>query len=234
MDLYRLGFGQVHSSTLITWALSDIQSEYGEITANVLIANLPQVILSFLYFTLNGLLTSMFLANEWSHFANKRKALRVSNPRGRQRKKYFLQLPYRIALPILIISGLLHWLVSQSIFLALVARYNEVGILTDPLAIATCGFSPFAMICVLIAGGCIITFTLGLGFRHFNPDIPLVGSCSAAISAACHGSEPRAALEPLQWGVFRTVVSSNGVAHCGLSSDVVSKPIPGQYYAGFL
>jgi hypothetical protein len=66
----------------------------------------------------------MFLADEWSHFAKERKPLRVSSPTG---LTYFLQLPYRIALPLLVMSGLLHWLVSQSIFLAVVSEYDEIG-----------------------------------------------------------------------------------------------------------
>jgi len=170
--LWSLGFGQIHGEALITgWALEDLTSETSAVTANVLIANSPQALLSFLYLTLNGLLTSMFLADEWSRFAKERKPLRVSSPTGLQRRTYFLQLPYRIALPLLVMSGLLHWLVSQSIFLAIVSEYDEVGSEKNRIAIATCGFSPIAMICVMMAGGCIIAFALTLGFRKFPPEM---------------------------------------------------------------
>ena len=37
--------------------------------------------------------------------------------KGAQRSEYFLQLPYRFALPIMLYSGFLHWLCSQSFFL---------------------------------------------------------------------------------------------------------------------
>jgi hypothetical protein len=236
--LWSLGFGQVHGETLITgWALEGLASETPAVTANVLIANLPQALLSFLYLTLNGLLTSMFLADEWSHFSKERKSLRVSSPTGLQRRTYFLQLPYRIAFPLLAMSGLLHWLVSQSIFLAVVSEYDEVGNEKNRIAIATCGFSPIAMICVMVAGGCIITFALALGFRKFPPEMPIAGSCSMAISAACHsapGEGVIASTEALQWGVVPWMLSAEGAGHCCFSRDRVGLPIPGHMYAGVI
>lgn len=48
--------------------------------------------------------------------ATTRKGLRVTAPRGEQRSSYFLQLPYRWAVPLMIVSGALHWLMSQTIF----------------------------------------------------------------------------------------------------------------------
>jgi hypothetical protein len=57
-----------------------------------------------------------------------RKGLRVSeNPRGAQRSTYFLQLPYRYAIPLLIVSSAMHWMVSQSLFLVTVLRYQPGG-----------------------------------------------------------------------------------------------------------
>jgi hypothetical protein len=236
--LWSLGFGQVHGEALIAgWALESLTSETSAITANILIANLPQALLSFLYLTLNGLLTSMFLADEWSHFAKERKSLRVSSPTGLQRKTYFLQLPYRIAIPLLVMSGLLHWLVSQSIFLAVVSEYDEVGNEKNRIAIATCGFSPIAMICVIVAGGCITIFAITLGFRKFPPEMPIAGSCSMAISAACHsapGEGVTASTEALQWGVVPWMLSAEGAGHCCFSKDRVGLPIPGHMYAGVM
>jgi hypothetical protein len=82
-DLWNLGFGQVHSDTLISgWALDNISNYSLAITVSVLVANTPQALLSFLYLTLNGLLTNLFLAEEWSTFAQQRKPLRVLNQRG--------------------------------------------------------------------------------------------------------------------------------------------------------
>lgn len=183
--LWSYGFGTVHPQALISgWSISYLGSAEEQIMASTLIANLPQALLSLIYLTLNGLCTSMFLAEEWNRFGLHRKALRVSTPKLGQRKTYFLQLPYRIALALMAMSGLLHWLVFQSIFLAVIAEYDIDGTLLNPVAIATCGFSPFAMICVLIAGGALVLSVMGLGCRCFDGSMPLVGSCSTAISAA--------------------------------------------------
>jgi hypothetical protein len=185
--LWGFGFGTVHPQALISgWSIENISSPNSQILTSVLIANLPQPLLSFLYLTMNGFCTSMFLADEWSRFGRHRKPIRVSTPGEGQRKTYFLQLPFRITLPLIAMSSLPHWLVSQSIFLEVVAEYGTEGDIYDSVAVAICGFSPFAMICVLIAGGIIVIFAIGFGHRGFDGSMPLVGSCNAATSAACH------------------------------------------------
>lgn len=218
---------------IVGWALDKISSEGTAVIANVLIANLPQAILSFLYLVLNGLCTSMFLANEWSQFASQRKTLRVSQPQGDQRKSYFLQLPYRIAVPLIVMSGLLHWLVSQSIFIAVIAQYDEEGNLKNRAAVTTCGFSPVAMIVTMVAGGVIISGLVLVSLRRLDGGIPLVGSCSAAISAACHRAsweDDAISTKGLQWGAVSDTGLANDVGHCCFSSGSVSKPEPGKAY----
>ena len=139
-----------------------------------------------------------------------------------------------MAIPLLVMSGLLHWLVSQSIFLAVVSEYDEIGDLKTSIATVTCGFSPFAVICVMMAGGAIIIFAVVLGMRRFSPKIPVVGSCSMAISAACHrpGWDVDAAIEAVHWGVIPGAVASGGIGHCSFSSGDVYPPTPGHSYAG--
>ena len=223
---------------IVGWVLSLIKDENLAITANVLFANLPQTILSFLYLTLNGLFTSMFLADEWSHYATERKSLRVSNPQREQRSFYFLQLPYRIAVPLIFMSFLLRWLVSQSVFLAVITQWDDLGKLKAPFTVATCGFSPFAMIFVIIAGGIIVIGIVLLSLRRFNGDISLAGSCSAAISAACHRpswEEDGFWMGALQWGVVPVIgrgSETDDVGHCSFSDAHMEKPVSGVAYAG--
>lgn len=59
-DPFKLGFGVVDPKALIDAGLPK------SLVGAVLIANLPQAILSFLYLMYNGLLTSMLLSNEWA------------------------------------------------------------------------------------------------------------------------------------------------------------------------
>jgi hypothetical protein len=70
----------------------------------------------------------MLLAHEFAGYAHKRKGLRVSSaPAGKQRSKYFLQIPLRYGVPMVGVSAVLHWLASQSIFVVVVEVYNMFG-----------------------------------------------------------------------------------------------------------
>jgi len=234
-SVLSLGFGTVQPSAIIAgWAIEKLQSTSFRIIASIFIANLPQAILSFLYLNLNGLLTSMWVAKEYSDFATERKYLRVSTPKGQQRSTHFLQLPYKVAVPLMTISGLLHWLVSQSIFLAVVAVYDQAGDLRNATQIASCGFSPLPMICVLVIGVLLVLGTYLVGRGKYDPSMPLAGSCSAAISAACHRPEwdSDAAVNPVQWGAVPGFGADLGVGHCCFTSGDVEPVQEGREYAG--
>ena len=120
-----LGIGTITPQTMIRYK-SFPTAGATSLIANVLIANVGQLVLSVLYFGYNALFTCMAQAIEWSDFAFRRKGLRVSSsPKGYRRSTYFLQLPYRYAVPLIALSGVLHWLVSQSIFLIDVELYVQ-------------------------------------------------------------------------------------------------------------
>ncbi|KAK5135355.1 hypothetical protein LTR08_005297 [Meristemomyces frigidus] len=127
---FSIGFGAVDSRALLDIGLP--QGGSSGLVAAVLLANLPQAIVSFLYLTYNGLLTCMFLCHEYSKYAvdGRRKPLRVTTPHGQQRSSYHLQLPFLYSIPLLITSGTLHWLISQSIFLARISVHSN-GQTTD-------------------------------------------------------------------------------------------------------
>ena len=241
-NLVRLGFGTVDPRTTITWGI-DMTSTI----VNVLIANSAQVILSAIYFSYNGLFTCMLLGREWASYAHQRKGLRVSRaPDGAQRSTYFLQLPYRVSLPLMGLSGLLHYFVSQSIFLVAVDIYETDGsagtiirtntLIGDDLGWKSCGYSPIAIISVLILGIFMLITGIAIGFVPFKPGINKAGSCSAAISAACHNiawdgvDGHTASTGSVKWGVVGR--GADGVGHCAFSTKEVEFPQEGQFYAG--
>lgn len=174
----------------------------------------------------------MLSADEWSRFAYQRKTLRVTSPVGKQRCTYYLQLPYTFALPLLVLSGSLHWLLSQSIFLARVTVFNAGGGESKYSSISTCGYSCIAIIFVIGVASVTILGSLGFGFRRYPAGIPLAAGCSAAISAACHppiGDEDVSVL-PVKWGVIPD--NKPNVGHCSFSCNEVSDVVPGHMYAG--
>ena len=235
--LWSLGFGNVNDETLISFNNNSVDfSGSAGVIATVLMANSPQILLSFLYFSLNGIFTCMLLAEEWSAYATKRKFLRVTSPIGGQRSTYRLQLPYRYGIPLLIGSSVLHWLVSQSIFLARVNLIDSTGAEVAD-GISTCGYSPMAMIFVIILGSIVVLLGICFGFRKSKGGMPLAGSCSAAISAACHPPEAdvNASRKRVMWGVVAEdsfQYEGESVGHCSFTSTDVEAPVVGKWYCG--
>lgn len=245
-SLWSLGFGAVDPNALLNTGFNEDPDNAWTLMRFVLLANTPQLILSLLYFMYNGILTIMLVADEWSHYAYERRGLRTTDPRGDQRASYYLHLPFIYSVPLLIISGLFHWLVSQSFFLAAITTTSpglaaSAGKIDDFLEVTTtsitCGYSSIAIIFVLIVGILMVLALIGLGLRRFRSGMPLAISCSAAISAACHRGpdDANAAVLPVQWGAVQSSGTdfSNGllVEHCTLSSRNVERPVVGTIYA---
>ena len=232
--LWSLGFGNVSSETLVTINDSQDLSGAGGVILIVLVANSPQIILSLLYFSYNGVFTCMLLAKEWRTYGSKSNFLRVTTPTGRQRSTYRLQLPYRYSIPLLIGSSTLHWFVSQSIFLV---RVNVFAVDHIYDGVSTCGYSPMALIFVITIGFIIVLVGIANGFRKVRDGMPFAGSCSAAISAACHPpkADVNASSKRVKWGVVAETDPNdpdNHVGHCSFTSFEVETPVVGRWYAG--
>ncbi|KAL2166979.1 hypothetical protein VTG60DRAFT_1902 [Thermothelomyces hinnuleus] len=223
--------------------LDQMGDGFNNLLGNIIIANSPQAIASMLYFIYNGLFTAISLATEWDTCASHRKGLRVSStPVGAQRTAYFLQLPFQYSLPLLAISGVLHWLISQSIFLIFVEVYRDwvpdsgAGAGADRdggvpvLDYTTCGWSPAGLVSVIVVGIAMIVFLLASGARRLSPYMPVAGSRSAAIAAACHlvPYKKMACEEPLQLGA--TIHEGDGRGLCSFSSGEAEPPIQGMMY----
>lgn len=251
---FSLGFGATNTEAMIR------VGEDRSIVANALIANTPQLLLSLWYFAYNSLWTSMLLADEWSGYAKVRKPLRVTSPTGKQRSTYRLQLPYRYSIPLLITSGTLHWLVSQSIFLVSLSAYSfdDIVDLDSTATGVSCGFSPIALLTTILVGFSALALSVANGFRRYkNNGMPLDASCSAVISAACHAplGDDRASSKGVMWGACGSDVDGDWVrtmklekapgelrmteeggsvrvGHCSFTSFAVEEPIEGELYAG--
>ncbi|KAF2127857.1 hypothetical protein P153DRAFT_376803 [Dothidotthia symphoricarpi CBS 119687] len=212
-----------------------------ETTTSAILANTPQIVPSILYLSYNALFTAMLSGFEWASYARERKGLRLSRtPAGDQRSTYVLQLPYRFGVPLMILSGL-HWLVSQSIFLVAIDFYDFRGNFGNSGGdrfgwpdVKTCGFSPIAILSVIILGVLMLVAIVGFGYVPYKRGMTLVGSCSMAISAACHPGDhvdrSIVALQKLQSGVVCT--DDDVVGHCGFSAEEVEAPVIGEVYGG--
>ncbi len=92
----------------------------GELLPSVLLSNTPQIILSINYFMYNGLWTRLHSELEWNAFAVEYRPLRVTSPKGQQISTYRLQLPYLYSVPLVVGSILLHWLVSNAVYVLVI------------------------------------------------------------------------------------------------------------------
>jgi hypothetical protein len=199
---------------------------------NAWIVNTPQLALSFCYLALNSICTSFASANEWNNLARAKKALRVTDPRGEQRSTYFLQLPYRWAGPLMLVSGTLHWLLSQSFFLVRLDMLDRENRIVEKSSSSACGFSPVSMFVFWGVALGLLGCIGAVATRRLPQKMPLAASCSLVISAACHppDGDKDAHLGKVRWGV--TVrENEEGYEHCSLSTlQGMKKPVVGKTY----
>ena len=234
--IQKLGFGHT-SSIAMVW----FRKVPTGLVANTLIVNAAQPILSSLYVLYNGLFTTIASAYEWQSYTLNRRGLRVSEkPRGKQRTSYFLSLPYRFAIPLMILSSILHWLVSQSIFLVGIQRRSILepeGTSNPSWAVLPsefrCAFSPLAIIMTLLFGTVMVLGIVVVGMLRFPTGVPVVANCSAAISAACHVPDSEdgyeTSISEVQWGATNDK-DENGDIHCSFSSLPVTFLKNGNWY----
>ncbi|OJJ80605.1 uncharacterized protein ASPGLDRAFT_69380 [Aspergillus glaucus CBS 516.65] len=194
----------------------------------------------------------MSLAVEWNSYSVHRKGLRVSTfLHGHQWSTYFLSLPYRYAIPLIACSGILHWLISRSLYIVNIqARGFNHG--REPyLDSVTCAYSPVGIISGVLVSG------------FYYAGLPSCGGISTvqnrdancwklqsglAIAAACHSSyvekdnvindgednseKQGAEYQRLKWGVEPLIPSEikGQMGHCAFSSGNVEIPQHGRAY----
>lgn len=194
------------------------------------LANIPQVFLSLLYFSINRIFTSMAFAREWNNYAVYAQGLRVTSPSGQQRDTYFLQLPYRWAVPLSITSGLLHWLLSQCLFLVRREMRMRSGELY-PGSICACGYSVVSLLIFTLVFLALFIGLLALLFRSVDVKIPPARHSSLMISAACHppNEDREVWLKEVGWAV--TIEAGEDFdGHCSFSSMHVAQLKEGMIY----
>jgi hypothetical protein len=224
--LWALGFGKFNTTAVVGRSFKGI-------FVNIILANMPQLILSFIYLYFNGYWTCMLAAKEWSGYAHEKKSLRVTSPMGTQRSTYWLQLPYTYAIPLLVFSAVLNWLVSQALFLAPIDAFDSNGVHRPDRSITKAGYSIMPIIFALILSFFGLVLSIANGFRKYRPGMPFAASCSAVMSAACHPApeEHEAAVNPVKWGCIKT--GSGEVGHCSFSSSDVTEPLVNNLYMGW-
>ncbi|KAL3441795.1 hypothetical protein BJX65DRAFT_299460 [Aspergillus insuetus] len=191
------------------------------VTSLVLLCNTPQLLLSILYYLCNATMSAMLATAEYNSYATTptHKPLRTSWPRGQQHSTYYLSIPWRYGLPLLIISTTLHWLLSLTFFLVLSQRRDPGQNVISSPDVGQVGFSLFGLFLTLVIGVSAFLVLAALAMRPLRGGMPIAGSCSLAISAACHPLEDdsQASGEKVIWGVVRSAGGGGGIDGGGLT-----------------
>lgn len=205
-----LGFGAFSSYGLGQSNTQTIFTQASTLSANMVLANTPQLFVSLLYVLYNALFTCMLLGAEWTSYDAQKKPLRVTRPQGRQLGTLFLQLPSAYSMPLLGACAALHWLISQTIFVVALQVRDYTTTLDPPPAtdydMFGCGWSPLGLLLTLILSGIMILILWNIAkVEDYSAHMPLAGSSSKAISAACHPlpEDTVDTTEILQYGVVR-------------------------------
>jgi hypothetical protein len=226
-SLWRYGVGNPNRWAM---ALTGLMRKFSQVSGfffAVFFANMFQVVVSALYLLYNNLLTVMVVASEWNNFVYERKTLRLSSPHGIQRSNYFLSLPYKYSLTLMILSGLLHWIISQSVFVVQTVAYRTPEFQPEEaMDASSIGYSSISIILAITIGTPLVFTLLILGFTFKYKakaprdggevplyPMPLASTCSAAISANCHRHHEdfNCWLLPVRWGfVSDTEGGNNG------------------------
>jgi hypothetical protein len=223
--VYELGMG--NPSGLFLFGAQSAPYTLAAQYRGMILASLPQLYLSYIFFIYNDHITCMIAARDYSEFAQGKRGLRVSYPEKNtaQKSTYFLAVPLIYAILLNAFQATLHYLASQSIFWARVDMLDHYGMPQLDMSLNQVGYSVLGLImfaAVASVGACIACC---LGLRRLPEGMPLAASCSAAISAACHPTHTdRHYVMEIMWGV-------DVDEHCSFTSGAVQKPREGVKYA---
>ncbi|KAJ4394976.1 hypothetical protein N0V85_006732 [Neurospora sp. IMI 360204] len=224
----------------------------------LLLASTPHIFLSLTYLFFNNILTKMVAEREWQSFFHggtgsesgkkktwmpgvrrkgqetqpsptpKTKTLRTSQPRGSQRSIFFLSLPYRYALPFVVVFSVMHWLMSQCLYFTEVDFVDLDGTTLDKSnpTTSTLGYSTWAMFWVIVLGTLSWVAILGLGGARRRRE--------GGDGDEEEEGETDIAAGPLSWGVIRQVVVRDGVEveekWLGFTRGEAERPVVGEVY----
>jgi hypothetical protein len=199
-------------------------------TQTLLLVNTPQFLASLINMLYNSCLTSMILIETWNSFSQQHRSLRVTVPFGQQKSQYYLTIPYRYAIPLLLMTGTFHWLISESFFLVSLKALRDTEIQPQD-SVFGIGYSSLSIAIAAVIFFSLIAILNTKSLHRYKVGMPVAGSCSLVISAACHKAEGEEApqLGKVMWGVVKEQ-DKQSWGHCTFTREAVELPLPGLFY----
>ncbi|KAJ6441118.1 hypothetical protein O9K51_06913 [Purpureocillium lavendulum] len=192
-------FGASGKNGFVTQDQGSSDEYTGDFIRLVLLANVPQGVLSVSYLSFNSLITQLSVAKEWALMSTGFHPLRVTSPSGEQVATHLLGLPYSWSVPCIALGILLHWLVSNSCYVFMTdggfygswtgsptMTNNTLGL--SDFGFVGLGYSTVAIMISIVIFAITICIPILLGVWRLPGNNVIVGSNSLAIAAACHAS----------------------------------------------
>ena len=225
--LKRFAFGTVDPMTSLLPGSTDIRGgSPNTFPLQVVIANCPQLWLSISYLFWNNQITRIYMEGEWRSFYRNAQKPRISYGKAKGevgvRETRWLQLPYTLSFVLIVLNTVLHWLVSQTLFVV-----EILGTAQDPTPNYYLNFSPLA---IFITGAVATLLVLGMTIYYFIPIrtwMPLMAGSGRGGFEYCVKLEPTLPVAGIMWGDISTRTSR--LAGFG---EIAHELIPGAKYPG--
>lgn len=192
-----LSFFAIATAVLVIYN-NDELSEYQPLTLRTptsgrgLLANLfslgsIHIAISVTYLFYNHLWSRMLVASELNKLAKTPSALRVTIPSQGAQNTYYLALKPQESTILLIALIFVHFLTTMAFNVVAIYTYDVLGQYSHSRI--TYGISTASAILALALGFVMLCILALAMERKLDADMPVVGSCSMAISAACGSSD---------------------------------------------
>jgi hypothetical protein len=191
--------------------------------ALVIIANSPQIWLSIGYLLWNTQVTRIWMEGEWRSYYQKAHIPRVSQNTNETgvRATRWLQLPYGVTAILMMLSTIMHWLVSQTLSVVEIEGKTGTSFYLN--------HSSFAILCIGMVASVLV---LGMTIYYFIPvrtNMPLMAGSARVVFESCKRLPSRLPSEGIAWGDIST--STERLAGFG---ETVSPLIVGAKYPGLI
>jgi hypothetical protein len=201
--LRRFGFGAVDPMTSMIPGQSDIRNgSPNTFPLLVIIANCPQLWLSLGYLLWNNQITRIWMEREWRSYYRHAHKPRVSYDKPKDevgtRDTRWLQLPYWLTGLLMSLNTIMHWIVSQTLFVVEILGNAQ----TRPNFYLN--FSPLAIFCI---GAVATILILGMTIYYFIPIrtwMPLMAGSGLVVFESCVRLEARLPAKGVMWGDVST------------------------------
>jgi hypothetical protein len=224
----RFGLGTLDPATTLVSGLNGTPYQDGiSFSVQIFIANIPQVWLTIGYLTWNNQISRIWLEKEWRSFYRNPQLPRVSydtKSDGVQSARW-LQLPYWLTGVLMLVSTLMHWLVSQTLFVVEVYFENP-----NVMSVFHIHYSPLAIISV---GMIALALVVGITVYYCVPAktwMPLMAGSTRVVFDSCVRL-PRLALPRggIEWGD----ISAGNKRMAGFG-EMVARMVDGVHYPGLI